>query len=214
MTKKNLLWIIPAVLLIILLKSCTSSRTPSVDNSTNEQLLKRVGELEDENKELKTELAKIKGENTKLQNDNNKLRLSQNVETESIEKPPLKTKTDETKPETKVDKKMADDLIWQFKLDFENDADIETEMDSETLLVHMYPKNDFAKSLRDLMVNTTDTRYIDSWNNITMGLVYTSYQFHDKTKQDVKFIIHDPDNKERILFSTHNDYEHENFLEN
>ena len=60
MKKRNLLLIIPVVLLIVLLKSCTSSRTSNVDNSTNEQLLKRVGELEDENKELKIEIEKLK----------------------------------------------------------------------------------------------------------------------------------------------------------
>lgn len=205
MKVKHVLYVAIGIVIVLLLKSCGSE--PNIDNSTNEQLLKRVGELENENKELKIEIEKLK-------DDNNILKSSRNAETKSIEKTPLKSKTEETKPETNTDKKLADDLIWQFKLDFENDADIETEMDSETLLVHMYPKNDFAKSIKDLKANSTDTRYLDAWNNMTMGLVYTSYQFNDKTKQDVKFIIHDPDNKENILFSTHNNYESKNFLEN
>ena len=88
MKKRNLLLIIPVVLLIVLLKSCTSSRTSNVYNSTNEQLLKRVGELEDENKELKIEIEKLK-------NDNNILKSSRNVETKSIEKTLVETNTKE-----------------------------------------------------------------------------------------------------------------------
>ena len=204
MKKRNLLLIIPVVLLIVLLKSCTSSRTSNVDNSTNEQLLKRVGELEDENKELKSQIAKLK-------DDNNILKSSQNVETKSIEKSPTTAK--ETSQKSTVDDKLVDDFIWKAKVEFENSADIETEMDGETLLVHMYPKNDLANELKVLIANPTNQQFIDSWVDFTMNLVYVSATFYDKTNQDVEFIIHDPDNKYNILFSSHNNYESKNFID-
>lgn len=127
MKKRNLLLIIPTILLIILLKSCTSSRTSNVDNSTNEQLLKRVGELEDENKELKIEIEKLK-------NDNNILKSSQNFEKESLENPPVEANikeqptnepsqqvTNDRQPGKKLSEKVRKELAIVFAQDYVED---------------------------------------------------------------------------------------------
>lgn len=53
MKKKYLPYILIGLVLIFILKSCGSAKKPHVENSTNEQLLKRIGELEEENKKLK-----------------------------------------------------------------------------------------------------------------------------------------------------------------
>ena len=68
MKKKHLLII---VLIAILLTSC--GQTSNDSNSTNEELLKRIGELEEENKNLKAQLT--------ASDENN----SENPETESTE---------------------------------------------------------------------------------------------------------------------------------
>lgn len=86
MKVKHVLFVAIGIVIVLLLKSCGSE--PNIDNSTNEQLLKRVGELENENKELKIEIEKLK-------NDNNILKSSQNVETKSIENPLVETNTKE-----------------------------------------------------------------------------------------------------------------------
>lgn len=203
MKVKHVLYIGLGIIIILLFKSCVSE--PKDQNSSNGELLKRVGELEEENKELKIEIAKLKGEN-------NKSKPSQNAETKSMEKPSIETK--ETLNKSPVDNKLVDDLIWKAKVEFENSADIETEMDSETLLIHMYPKNDFANDLKILIANPTDQQSVESWTDFNMHLVYISATFYEKTNQDVKFIIHDPNDKENILFSTHNNYEYKNFINN
>ena len=194
MKKKHLLII---VLIAILLTSC--GKTANDSNSTNEELLKRIGELEEENKNLKAQLT--------ASDENN----SENPETESMEKTPTATK--ETSQKSTVDDKLVDDFIRKAKVEFENSSDIETEMDGETLLVHMYPKNDFANDLKALIANPTNQQFVDSWVDYTMNLVYVSATFYDKTNQDVKFMIHDPDNKDNILFSSHNNYESKNFID-
>lgn len=194
MKKKHLLII---VLIAILLTSC--GQTANDSNSTNEELLKRIGELEEENKNLKAQLT--------ASDENN----SENPETESMEKTPTATK--ETSQKSTVDDKLVDDFIRKTKVEFENSSDIETEMDGETLLVHMYPKNDFANDLKALIANPTNQQFVDSWVDYTMNLVYVSATFYDKTNQDVKFMIHDPDNKDNVLFSSHNNYESKNFID-
>lgn len=86
MKVKHVLYIAIGVVIVLLFKSCASEST--VDNSTNEQLLKRVGELEAKNKELKIEIEKLK-------DDNNILKSSRNAEKESIENPPVEANTKE-----------------------------------------------------------------------------------------------------------------------
>lgn len=86
MKVKHVVYVAIGMVIVLLLKSCGSE--PNIDNSTNEQLLKRIGELENENKELKIEIEKLK-------NDNNILKSSQNVEKESLENPPVEANTKE-----------------------------------------------------------------------------------------------------------------------
>lgn len=199
MKKRNLLLII--ALIIFTFSSCGNKS--NYDNSSNEDLLKRIGELEEENKKLKEQLES---------SNNDELKPPQNVETKSMEKTPTATKETSQKPT--VDNKLVDDLVWKAKVEFENSADIETEMDGETLLVHMYPKNDLENDLKALIANPTDQQSVESWTDFNMHLVYISATFYNKTNQDVKFIIHDPNDKENILFSTHNNYEYKNFINN
>lgn len=198
MKKRNLLII---GLITLVLSSCGNKTHDN--NSSNEDLLKRIGELEEENKKLKAQLES---------SNNDELKSPQDSETKSMEKTPTATKETSQKPT--VDNKLVDDLVWKAKVEFENSADIETEMDGETLLIHMYPKNDFANNLKTLIANPTNQQSVDSWTDFNMNLVYVSATFYKQTNQDVKFIIHDPSNKENILFSTHNNYEYKNFINN
>lgn len=47
MKKKYLPYILIGLVLIFTLKACGSGKKPPVETSTNEQLLKRIGELEE-----------------------------------------------------------------------------------------------------------------------------------------------------------------------
>lgn len=208
MKKKNLLLIIPAILLIILLKSCTTSRTPAENNSTNKQLLERIGQLEDENKELKIEIEKLK-------NDNNILKSSKNVDTKSIEKTPVEAKTTEEatdKPQTTNKDTLLDDATNTIKNNFKNDFDVESEVEGNLVFIHMYPKGDVEKAITALMLDQTNTTLANSWDYAMGNLASMSKTFNETTGKDINIMIHNPINKENIVYSTYNNAVIYNFM--
>lgn len=97
MKKKNLLlYVALGFIFISLLKSCGSSNNKPTEISANEQLLERIGLLEEENKKLKEDYEKIKTDYEKIKTDYDNMKLVKDSETKPIEKPPVESTTEET----------------------------------------------------------------------------------------------------------------------
>lgn len=210
MKKKNLLLIIPAILLIILLKSCTSSKTPVENNSTNKQLLERIGQLEEENKKLKEDYEKIK-------TDYENIKSAQNLEPEPVNQPPVESKTtdettDDSQTTTTNKETLLNEAINLIKNNFNNDFNVESEIEGNLVFIHMYPKGDVEKAITALMMDQTNTLLANSWDYATSNLSSMSKTFKKTTGKDVNIMIHNPINKENVVFSTYNEAEIYNFM--
>lgn len=92
MKKKKILYGILFLVFILILKSCLTSDNKPKESATNEELLKRIGQLEEENKKLREDYEKIK-------TDYDNMKLVKDSETKPIEKPPVESTTEETTTE-------------------------------------------------------------------------------------------------------------------
>ena len=86
MKKKKILYGILFLVFILILKSCLTSDDKPKESATSEELLKRIGQLEEENKKLKEDFEKIK-------TDYDNMKLVQDSETKPIEKSSVETTT-------------------------------------------------------------------------------------------------------------------------
>lgn len=108
MKKKYLLYIVLGFVFILLIKSCGSSKNKSTDASTNEQLLERIGQLEDENKKLKEDYEQIKTDYENLKSAQNS--KSEPSEASTLEPSSTEQITNESSPQPTNDRKVGKKL--------------------------------------------------------------------------------------------------------
>lgn len=144
MRKRNLLII---GLIALTLTSC-GNKTPN-DNSTNDELLKRIGELEEENKKLKLQLESSNEDN---------LNSSENLETES---------TDTVQNETKIiggEEKGEGDIILRTPGGEGKDVILIVDKNTSMTSIDLDAKN------VDINGNEPTRVYIDGKENTTLQL--------------------------------------------
>lgn len=102
---------------------------------------------------------------------------------------------------------MKDILIAYTKEYFKDDYDITIEVENDTFMVNMYPKDpELKKAITTLMLDPTNPQLLEGWEQMSQNFLTVSKSLKDRLDENVSILLLNPLNPEAALLITLNDF--------
>ncbi len=96
---------------------------------------------------------------------------------------------------------------------FKDDCDVEIEVENNTFMIHLYPKDsDLKEEILAIMLDSKNPQLLEEWEQLRQSLLSASKSIKEQIDENVSISIHNPLNSEAILLTVFNDFVFQDFI--